>query len=143
MDECAKEPMVAQISEKVREITGIPVINTEYLQLLEYKVGQEYKPHHDFIDGNHAVGPRVYTFFLYLSDVEKGGETAFDKLGIEVSPKRGKALLWPSVLDHDPSSVDERTHHQAKPVVEGLKYAANYWVHMYDFRGPHAWGCAG
>ena len=28
-------------------------------------------------DNDHACGPRIYTFFLYLSDVEEGGETQF------------------------------------------------------------------
>ena len=28
-----------------------------------------------------APGPRILTFFLYLSDVEEGGETAFPDLG--------------------------------------------------------------
>ena len=46
-------------------------------------------------------GPRILTFFLYLSDVEEGGETAFPSLGIKVEPKKGKAVLWPSVMDHD------------------------------------------
>jgi hypothetical protein len=29
-----------------------------------------------------ASGPRILTFFLYLSDVEEGGETSFPQLGI-------------------------------------------------------------
>ena len=28
-----------------------------------------------------APGPRILTFFLYLSDVEEGGETAFPNIG--------------------------------------------------------------
>lgn len=48
-----------------------------------------------------SCGPRILTFFLYLSDVEEGGETVFPSLNISVSPKRGRALLWPSTMDHD------------------------------------------
>ena len=25
---------------------------------------------------------------------------------------------------------------EALPVVKGIKYAANLWMHLYDFRGP-------
>ena len=64
--------------------------------------------------GLQAAGPRVLTFFLYLSDVEEGGETAFPLLGIAVKPKKGKALLWPSVLDHDTLSYEPRTLHEVE-----------------------------
>jgi len=41
-------------------------------------------------------------------------------------PKRGRALLWPSVLDSDPNKKDPRTTHQALPVGKGsLKFGAN------------------
>ena len=59
-----------------------------------------------------ACGPRILTFFLYLSDVEEGGETAFPVLGISVKPKKGKALLWPSVQNHDLLQFEPRTLHE-------------------------------
>ena len=81
------------------------------------------------------------TLFLYLNDVEEGGETSFPELGISVKPKRGNALLWPSVLDEDPLEKDPRTDHEAKEVIKGVKFAANAWVHSEDFQSPHALGC--
>jgi prolyl 4-hydroxylase len=71
------------------------------------------------------------TFFLYLSDVEAGGGTDFPELGITVMPKKGRAVLWPSVYNAEPMNVDYRTEHQALPVFDGLKFGANAWVHMY------------
>ena len=50
--------------------------------------------------------------------------------------------MWPSVLSADPFATDLRTQHEALPVVRGRKFAANFWMHMYDFQGPHARGCA-
>ena len=74
---------------------------------------------------------------MYLSDEGVvGGETVFPVLNISVPPKKGRALFWPSVADQDPFLRDDRTDHEALPVVEGVKYAANYWLHMYPFRGP-------
>ena len=121
----------------------IPPPTAEHLQLLRYEVGQFYRQHHDQISPvDSAWGPRLYTFFMYLSDVEEGGETVFTRLGnVSVSPRKGDAILWPSVLSDDPTETDERTYHEAMPVTKGLKYAANFWTHMYDFQGFHAHAC--
>ena len=37
----------------------------------------------------------------------------------------------------------DRTHHEAMPVITGLKRAANYWIHGLDFKGAMAAGCDG
>ena len=108
-------------------------------------MGQHYRTHHDMgvQDNDKPCGPRILTFFLYLSDVEEGGETSFPFLNISVKPKKGRALLWPSTLDSDPTKMDPRTRHEAKPVIKGRKYAANYWIHLYNFMITHRYGCAG
>ena len=46
-------------------------------------------PRHDPRARKMQCGPRVYTMFLYLSDVEEGGGTKFD-LGFTITPKKGK-----------------------------------------------------
>ncbi len=75
--------------------------------------------------------------------MEEGGETAFPTLGITVPPKKGKALLWPSVMDSNLEEIDHRTTHEARPVIKGIKYAANAWIHLYDFATSNLWGCTG
>lgn len=60
-----------------------------------------------------------------------------------MKPKRGRALLWPSTLDEDPEAQDGRTQHAALPVKKGIKYAANAWIHLYNFQIPNLWGCTG
>lgn len=62
--------------------------------------------------------------------MEKGGGTEFDKLGLTVQPKVGRAVLWPSVLNEAPSRKDDRTMHAALPVEAGIKYGANAWFHL-------------
>jgi prolyl 4-hydroxylase len=88
-------------------------------------------------------GPRVLTFYFYLSDVEEGGETAFPSLDIAVTPKKGRAVLWPGIKNDNPHAIDQRTTHEARPVIQGTKYGANAWIHMYNFRIPNLWGCTG
>jgi prolyl 4-hydroxylase len=78
---------------------------------------------------------------MYLSDVEEGGGTNFPYVNETVTPKRGRAALWPSVLDQDPNSKDIRTSHQALPVIKGVKYGANAWIHQRDFKGSNKKGC--
>ena len=74
-------------------------------------------------------------------NVEAGGHTHFPRLNISVRPKRGSALLWPSVLDHDPNERDDRTEHESVAVDAGTKFAANYWLHLWDFQEPTQHGC--
>ena len=81
-----------------------------------------------------------------LAQVEGGGGTRFTDLNppLTVSPRKGRALLWPSVLDEgDHTARDLRTHHEALAVDAGTKYAANAWVHLREFARPNLWGCTG
>lgn len=85
----------------------------------------------------------LLSILFNILDVEEGGETSFPNLNIAVKPKKGKALLWPSTLDANPEIQDPRTFHEAKAVIKGVKYAANSWIHLYDYQKPNLWGCTG
>lgn len=141
---CESLPGVESVNQKIEQVTGIGRTNFEKIQVLEYNAHQFYRKHHDAskVD-NSLAGQRIMTFFLYLSNVEEGGETYFNELDIAVKPKKGRALVWPSVMDKDPDFWDNRTYHEAKEVITGTKHAANHWIHMYDFQTPLRWGCTG
>ena len=144
----ARHPTVRGVVERIHEITRTDSRTAEHLQIVRYEEGQFYKVHHD---QNSAMsspqGPRILTLFMYLNDVEEGGETAFTDLTTEdgetlqIRPRKGRAILWPSVSDHDPSLAEIRTHHEAKPVVRGEKFGANLWIHLYDWQTPAARNC--
>jgi len=144
-EECNRNPDVQNIMKKISDITWVPKVNFEAFQVLRYELGQKYVVHHDASQAQTRLscGTRILTFFLYLSDVEEGGETAFPTLGITVKPKKGSALLWPSTLDDKPNSIDGRTLHEAKPVIKGTKFAANTWIHSHDFATSNLYGCTG
>ena len=136
-DDCTQHPVVLKITERMMNITGMPVDHAEYFQILRYEKGQFYRQHHDQQTAHWTPqGVRVYTFFVYLSDVEEGGGTKFNDLGLVVRPKLGRAILWPSVQAKDLLTGERRTHHEALPVEKGIKYAANLWIHLYDFKTP-------
>lgn len=100
-----------------------------------------YRQHSDFISegvGTHA-GPRIATFFMYLSDNAKGGgETAFAN-GVKVEPRAGRAVLWFNALEAQPESAlreDNRVDHQALPLEnpDDEKVGSNVWIHLRDFK---------
>eukprot|EP00526_Cylindrotheca_closterium_P020859 CAMPEP_0113658274 /NCGR_PEP_ID=MMETSP0017_2-20120614/31624_1 /TAXON_ID=2856 /ORGANISM="Cylindrotheca closterium" /LENGTH=201 /DNA_ID=CAMNT_0000572521 /DNA_START=92 /DNA_END=693 /DNA_ORIENTATION=- /assembly_acc=CAM_ASM_000147 len=94
---CERIPQVKEVSHRIEEVTRVS------FQILEYGHDQFYRSHHDSSGSEKGLsGHRILTFFLYLTDVEEGGETKFNKLGIQVKPKRGRALVWPSVKNEDP-----------------------------------------
>eukprot|EP00271_Cylindrocystis_brebissonii_P020403 TRINITY_DN6737_c0_g1_i3.p2 TRINITY_DN6737_c0_g1~~TRINITY_DN6737_c0_g1_i3.p2 ORF type:complete len:146 (+),score=21.01 TRINITY_DN6737_c0_g1_i3:785-1222(+) len=88
---------------------------------------------------------------MYLSNVEKGGETVFPssepdktvkddtwsdcgKRGIAVKPMKGDALLFFS-LNPD-ASPDESSLHSGCPVISGEKWSATKWIHVNAFDLP-------
>lgn len=109
---CDEDLVIRNVTNRIAHITNAHIRNFEYMQVLEYGKGQFYAAHNDFISNSYplnAMGPRILTFFLYLSDVSEGGETSFPQLDIHVQPRRGRAVLWPSVLNSDPYEIDTRT----------------------------------
>lgn len=61
--------------------------------MLRYEHGQKYDPHYDYFADKVNIargGHRLATVLMYLTDVEKGGETVFPNA--EVSNQRLKYL---------------------------------------------------
>ena len=143
IDKCYTDPIAVRVMQRIENITGIPELNSENLQLLQYGPNQYYREHSDYIPFqlNRPTGVRILTFYMYLNDVEEGGGTSFPRLNVTVTPKRGRAVLWPSVLNHNPNKKDPRTNHEALPVIKGVKYGANAWIHQRDFKTPNLMGC--
>jgi len=140
---CKADPAVDNVMNRIANVTRSPIRNSEDIQLLKYEPGQYYKEHHDYIEHHldRPCGVRTLTVFLYLNDVEEGGGTGFPYLDITVQPKKGSAVLWPSVLNEDPNKKDDRTAHEAQVVMKGVKYGANVWVHMRDFQAALETNC--
>lgn len=135
---------IQQIEQRIADVTRLPIENGEGLQIVHYNQGGYYKPHWDYFDpeysGNKSVlynrgGQRIATVLMYLTDVEEGGETLFPRVGINVKPEQGKALIWFNVdLSSGTSVIDESTFHEAKPVVKGDKWIMTRWIRERRFR---------
>ncbi|WP_264737926.1 2OG-Fe(II) oxygenase [Cytobacillus firmus] len=120
--------IVARIEKRVSQIMNIPVEHGEGLQILNYKIGQEYKAHFDFFSSTSraASNPRISTLVMYLNDVEQGGETYFPKLNFSVSPQKGMAVYFEYF--YNDQNLNDMTLHGGAPVVIGDKWAATQWM---------------
>ncbi|KAK4757060.1 hypothetical protein SAY87_007187 [Trapa incisa] len=126
--------------------------NGEAIQILRYENGQKYGPHYDYFHDMANLklgGHRIATVLMYLSDVEKGGETVFPdaeagelqpkddtwsdcaKKGYAVKPMKGDALLFFSL--HPDASVDTKSLHGSCPVLMCEKWSATKWIHVRSF----------
>lgn len=161
----AKDSIVERIEEKIATWTFLPKENGEDIQVLRYQEGQKYEAHYDyFVDKVNIArgGHRYATVLMYLSDVQKGGETVFPnaelserqkaaiqsddelsecgKKGIAVRPKEGDALLFFSLYPN--AHPDPMSLHGGCPVIEGEKWSATKWIHVDNFDKILQDGCS-
>jgi prolyl 4-hydroxylase len=126
-----------RIERRIARLVRWPLENGEGLQVLHYRPGAEYRPHHDYFDpahpGSHAVlrrgGQRVGTVVMYLNTPAKGGATTFPDVDLEVAPIKGNAVFFSYERPH-PST---RTLHGGAPVIEGEKWVATKWLRESRF----------
>jgi prolyl 4-hydroxylase len=141
--DCAQDLTVRRVTNRIATITGIAETNSEAIQLLKYEKDQFYRVHNDYngLQKTRPSGVRILTFYFYLSDVDEGGGTHFPALNLTIAPQKGRAVLWPSVLNHDPNSRDDQTNHEALAVTQGVKFGFNAWIHQRDFQSAYQRGC--
>jgi prolyl 4-hydroxylase len=128
---------------RIQALTGKPVSHMEIPQVARYDEGQFYEPHFDASDEKSAAsgvgvsgtrffesgGNRIGTVLIYLNDVPSGGHTRFNRLGIEVAPRKGVALVFfPGFLD---GRLDPAALHEALPAVD-RKYVCQVWIKQRD-----------
>ncbi|XP_041984197.1 prolyl 4-hydroxylase subunit alpha-1-like isoform X2 [Aricia agestis] len=127
-----ESPVVARVSRRVRDITGLDLATAEELQVVNYGIGGHYEPHFDFARQETAFtehqGNRIATVLFYMSDVAQGGATVFTELGLSLFPVRGAAAVWLNL--HASGEGDLATRHAACPVLRGSKWVCNKWIHQ-------------
>src|SRR6185369_1786384 len=133
------DALIKRLSARVSEITGLPRENQEDTQLARYRVGEQYKPHHDFFFPKTEYyartmargGQRIWTVLIYLQAPDRGGHTEFTKLGQNLMPGVGSALVWRNVRADGVLDMD--TLHAGRPVEEGEKWIMTFWVRERKF----------
>jgi hypothetical protein len=85
-------------------------------QIIKYEKGDAYHQAHADIHP-HIFPNRHLTFCLYLNTVRSGGELCFVRQGVEIKPKEGTAVIFPSGWTHA---------HYTKPT-KSKRYVFQLW----------------
>lgn len=133
-------PFIAQLDQRIAQLMQMPVVNGEGLQILNYQIGGEYKPHYDYFppdqpgSATHIAtgGQRVATLIIYLNDVDEGGATIFPELGLAVTPVQGSAVYFSYCNTRN--QLDPLTYHGGNPVTRGEKWIATKWMRQREYR---------
>lgn len=130
--ERGEAPVIDAVERRIAALVNWPLENGEGLQVLRYRPGAEYKPHHDYFDPAHPGtatilkrgGQRVGTLVIYLNTPEAGGATTFPDVGFEVAPVKGNAVFFA----YDRPHAVTKTLHGGAPVEAGEKWVATKWL---------------
>ncbi|GIU54215.1 2OG-Fe(II) oxygenase [Shewanella sp. KT0246] len=103
----------------------------EPMTLLQYKVGQEYKPHFDFInerDNEYLDGQqRIKTILVGLNfSPYSGGDTNFPSKNLKFNLMSGDILVFDNA-SKDGKLIKDSLH-QSTPVTSGTKFIISKWV---------------
>lgn len=126
--------VISIVRARMAAACGLPLLHFEPPNVLNYQVGQQYRPHYDYIDPQAPAlaetlarqGQRTATFLLYLNDDYEGGETAFPELDWSFKAKAGDALLFfntDTAGQPVPSSL-----HAGLPPTAGEKWLFSQWI---------------
>jgi prolyl 4-hydroxylase len=104
----------------------------EGLQILRYRPGAEYRPHHDYFDpalpGAPRIlqrgGQRVGTLVMYLKHPVGRRRHDLSGRGAGRGPVRGNAAFF----SYDRPHASTRTLHGGAPVTAGEKWVATKWM---------------
>jgi prolyl 4-hydroxylase len=126
--------VIELLRARISVATRLPEAIFEVPQVMHYSVGQEFRPHHDFLDpqqqgpaGDIARrGQRIGSFLIYLNEDFEGGETEFPKAAFSYRGRAGDALFFTNVTrDGRP---DPLTLHAGRPPTKGEKWIFSQWI---------------
>lgn len=83
--------------------------------IVHYNSGGSFGLHYDTASRKHL---RLLSIVCYLNDDFAGGKTRFPRQNAEISPRPGKAIIFPSGITHP---------HEGLPVVGGRKFILTIW----------------
>jgi hypothetical protein len=126
--------VLALVQQRMCRSLDVPLRHLEPAAVLHYAVGQEIKPHFDFVDPNvpnhdeeiAQRGQRVVTFLIYLNDDYADGQTDFPRLQLSHKGRAGEGLYFVNALAD--GKADVRTLHAGRPPSSGEKWIVSQFV---------------
>jgi prolyl 4-hydroxylase len=120
------------VNRRLCAAAGLALWQGEMLSVLKYQVGEEYRPHFDFLDPTAGAtsqfataGQRITTLLVALNADYAGGETRFLSNGLSWRGQVGDALVFQNV--DAAGKPDLSTRHAGTPVREGVKFLISKW----------------
>lgn len=135
-DPTQEDLVVHALNRRIAVATGTLVEAGEPLHILRYTPGQEFRPHHDAIEG--AVNQRQWTALVYLNDQYEGGETVFPEIGLTVGARRGDCLVFENASNL--GEPNPKARHAGLPVTDGTKWLASRWIRQRPYTAEVARG---
>ena len=126
----SNDPIVNNVVRRCVGLTNKSFENAEMLQILRYTEGGHYQFHQD-VPTTEDINKRLYTIIIALNDDYEGGETMFPNLDIKYKLKKGDALFFHTVDNHE--QITSMALHGGKPVKSGEKWICNLWVRKYPY----------
>ena len=136
LDLAHMDTFTAFVRARIAALANVSIAGLETSQILNYRVGEEFAEHCDFLDPDspgHARdiamhGQRALTVLIYLNDDYEGGDTTFPALGRSYKGRKGDALVfWNLTPDGAP---DWRTAHIGTAPTRGEKWLFSQWVRI-------------
>jgi prolyl 4-hydroxylase len=127
------------IQLRLAAAADVPLDHCEYLAVLHYAPGQQYRPHLDALPpggldrDRPSAGNRLRTLITYLNTPDRGGDTVFPRVDQRVTARAGSAVRFDN-LDADGRPLAASLH-AGEPVESGEKWVASLWVRERDYRG--------
>jgi prolyl 4-hydroxylase len=124
---------IAEIDTRICTLMGLDPRHGEELQGQVYEIGQQYKPHFDWLRRKSSYwekaaksgGQRSWTAMIYLNEPALGGETNFPTANLSVRPRTGTLLMWNNMQSD--GTPNEAALHAGTPVSAGSKYVITKW----------------
>ena len=132
-------PFTARLERRIAATTRLRTSHGGKWQLTQYPPGVGYSAHTDCMQGNGhrfvSERDRHGTILMYLSDASSGlesGATVFPSLGVSITPKRGRALVFNSMAR---GACLDASIHEAVKVAAGTKIILQRWYYQAAFEG--------
>jgi hypothetical protein len=122
------------VNRAVAAAAGLPEPQSEFLSVMRYRPGEQYRPHFDIVPAGPDLdrnGQRIKTALLYLNEDYEGGETQFLTPDIKVRGRTGDILVFSNVLPD--GRGDPASRHAGLPVTAGEKWLASKWFRERNF----------
>ena len=124
--------LMALIAERIAMVAGVPLVVLEPPQVLHYAVGQEFRPHADYLQDDGG-SQRIATFLVYLSEDFEGGETWFPHAELKARASTGGAVYFANV--DRANRPDPMSMHAGLPPTRGEKWLLSQWIRDRPFVG--------